>query len=255
MLSISSIFSRPSTPDVTAEAKREAQSGLADKRSQSARASDGSPVLKRLLKSVSFPRNSGSSGRPAVRLQAAARQQESVAAVRTDKSKYESKSVQTSLGHTSAPKPRTAHEAGQRAGDGASTSASAPHRPALVELMHAERQTELTWYGMELIHGPIRRVRWADGIPEIDRADKVAGLASGQHPPVGRHAVSDEDWAEIGAQIGRNNRYEKSFGRRTLPIEDDDATGEPVINARPEKPALDMSSMWAQIQDDSDEGL
>lgn len=252
MLSISSLFSRPSTPDVTAEAKREAQSGLADKRSHSARVSDGSPVLKRLLKSVSFPRNSGSSGRAAVRLKTAAREQDSVAAVRPDEGKSALTSLAHTMAHTNAPKPRTAHEAGQRAGDGASTSASAPHRPTLVELMHAERETELTRYGMELIHGPIPRVRWADGILEIDRADKVAGLAKGQHPPVGTHEVSDKDWAEIGAQIGRNNRYEKSFGRLSLPIEDDDATGEPVINTRPEKPALDMSSMWAQIQDDDD---
>ena len=253
MLRISSLFSRPLTPDVTAEATREARPGLADKRSHSARVPDGSPVLKRLLNSVSFSRNSGSSGHAAVRLKAAAREQEAVAPVRTDKGK----SALTSLAHTNAPTPRTAHEAGQRAGDGASTSASAPHRPMLVELMHAERETELTRYGMELIHGPIRRVQWAEGIPEIDRADKVAGLAKGQHPPVATREMSDKEWVEIGNQIGRNDRYEKSFGRGSLPIEDDDATGEPVINAQPEKPALDMSSMWAQIQDDDgyDDGL
>lgn len=251
MLSISSLFSRPSTPEVTAEAKREAQSGLADKRSHSARVSDGSPVLTRLLRSVSFPRRSGSSGHAAVRLKAAAREQDSVAAVRTDKGKPALTSLAHAMVHTNAPKPRTAHEAGQRAGDGASASASAPRRPALVELMHEERKTELTWYGMELIHGPLPRVRWADGIPEIDRADKVAGLESGQHPPVGTHEVSDKEWAKVNDQVARNKRYEKNFG--SLPTEDDDATGEPVINMRPEKPALDMSAMWAQIQDHDDE--
>ncbi|CAB3676692.1 hypothetical protein [Trinickia soli] len=245
MLSISSLFSRPSTPDVTAEAKRQAQSGPAHNRSQSVRASDGSPVLKRLLNSVSFRRSAGSQTRAAVRLQAAAPQQDSVAAVRTDKGK----SALTMLARTNAPKPRTAHEAGQRAGDGASTSASAPRRPALVELMHAERETETTRYGMALIRGPIPKVRWADGIPEIDRAEKVAGLASGQHPPVARK-VPGEDWQAINDQVGRNKRYEKVFGEGSLPIEDDDATGEPVINGRPGKPALDMSSIWAQIEDD-----
>lgn len=249
MLSISSLFSRPSTPDVTAEAKRQAQSGPADNRSQSVRASNGSPVLKRLLNSVSFRRSAGSQTRAAVRLQAAAPQQDSVAAVRTDKGK----SALTVLAGTNAPKPRTAHEAGQRAGDGASTSASAPRRPALVELMHAERETELTRYGMALIHGPIPKVRWADGIPEIDRAEKVAGLASGQHPPVARKEPG-EDWQAIKDQERRNKGYEESFGPGSLPIEDDDATGEPVINRRPEKPALDMSSIWAQIEDD-DGGL
>ena len=246
MLRISSLFSRPSTPDVTAEAKRQAQPGLADNRSQSVRASDGSPVLKRLLNSVSFRRSAGTQTRAAVRLQAAAPQQDSVAAVRTDKGK----SALTMLARTNAPKPRTAHEAGQRPGDGASTSASAPHGPALVELMHAERETELTRYGMALINGPIPKVRWADGIPEIDRAEKVAGLARGQHPPVATRKVSDEEWEAISDQIGRNKRYEKSFGEGSLPIEDDDATGEPVINGRPGKPALDMSSIWAQIEDD-----
>jgi hypothetical protein len=138
------------------------------------------------------------------------------------------KAVASSSSLPNAPKPRSAHEAGSHGHDGASTSASAQPHVTLGELMHRDRQTSLTKEYMAGIAPRKLTVQWAPGIPEIDRAEKVKGQVRGQHPPVNKHECTDPAQIAVNDQIGRSKRFERVYGVGSLPVEDDDATGEPA---------------------------
>jgi hypothetical protein len=91
--------------------------------------------------------------------------------------------------------------------------------------MHRDRQTSLTKEYMAGIAPHKPTVQWSPDIPLTEKSERAPGV---KKPHVSKSECDDEELLAMKKQHAAYERFEKVYGTGSVPIEDDDATGEPA---------------------------